>query len=438
MPHGEDHGWQDRLREAAYTGPSGIRLTFQYEDVKRATTKRTTAFEFSGIDGAYIQDNGFGARRYPMRIFFSGSDHDIEATRFELLLLETGVGKLEHPLYGLVTVVPFGDITRVDNLKTGANQTIIEVTFWTTLGVLFPSSVGSPVNELQAVLDAYNAASANQFGDVMDIENSVARAAAGASIRDLLLSTSAALTSVSEATLSITREFRELESTINLGIDVLIGQPLQIAGLISNLITLPGRALAGIRDRLEAYGLLASDVYGSDAANPAQTLIGQTFLPLRTTVIANDFHTSDLFAAGTVAGSVTATINHEFTTRPEALESAEIVLNQFDAFVDFRDTGFRALETIPGLGPFQLDAGESYQQLQKAVALMAGYLIETSFSLKPERRIVLDRPRTIVDLSAELYGEVDSRLDFMISSNDLTGSEILELPRGKLILYYSD
>ena len=51
--------------------------------------------------------------------------------------------------------------------------------------------------------------------------------------------------------------------------------------------------------------------------------------------------------------------------------------------------------------------------------------------------IQLDRARTIIDLSAELYGRVDDRtLNFMIDSNRLTGSEILELPRGRSILYY--
>ena len=40
------------------------------------------------------------------------------------------------------------------------------------------------------------------------------------------------------------------------------------------------------------------------------------------------------------------------------------------------------------------------------------------------------------DLDAELYGSVDDRLDFLIESNGLTGSEILELPRGRAIVYY--
>ena len=55
---------------------------------------------------------------------------------------------------------------------------------------------------------------------------------------------------------------------------------------------------------------------------------------------------------------------------------------------------------------------------------------------KLRRRVVLDRNRTIIDLAAELYGSVDDQLDFLINSNNLTGSEILELPRGREIVYY--
>jgi hypothetical protein len=50
--------------------------------------------------------------------------------------------------------------------------------------------------------------------------------------------------------------------------------------------------------------------------------------------------------------------------------------------------------------------------------------------------VVLDRPRTIIDLAAELYGSVDDKLDFLISSNNLTGDQILELQRGQVISYY--
>ena len=429
--------WQDRLREAAYNSPGGTRRTFHYEDVSRKTPKRTTAFQFPQVDGAYIQDNGLGPRSYPLRVFFWGDNHDIEATSFELMLFERGVGKLEHPFYGTFDVVPFGDISRRDDLKSAANQTVIEITFMTTLGVVYPSAGVNPKNEIQAALDASKLASAEQYADQMDVSQAVLRASSGAGIKNMLLSTSAALNSVSRATLAVTREFREIESTINLGIDVLVGQPLQIAGLIANLVTLPGRALAGIRDRLVAYGILADDIYGDDLGNPAQTLINQTFLPLRTSDISNGFLNSNLFSINAVNGKIVSVLNHEFSTKPEAIEAAENILTALDDHIAWRDECFEALKTIPDLAIAQIDTGESIQALQEVAALTAGFLVEVSFSLTPERRIVLDRPRTIVDLAGELYGSIDDRLDFMISTNNLTGSEILELPRGTSVVYYS-
>ncbi len=84
-----------------------------------------------------------------------------------------------------------------------------------------------------------------------------------------------------------------------------------------------------------------------------------------------------------------------------------------------------------------VDTGETYQQLQQSTALSAGFLVELSFTLAQERRIVLGRARTIIDLVAELYGEIDTQLDFFIDTNDLSGDEILELPAGREVVYYT-
>lgn len=83
-----------------------------------------------------------------------------------------------------------------------------------------------------------------------------------------------------------------------------------------------------------------------------------------------------------------------------------------------------------------IDTGESSGPLQTAAALAAGLLVEVSFTLRQERSIILDRNHTIVDLVGELYGRIDEELDFFINSNNLTGSEILELPEGKEVVYY--
>jgi hypothetical protein len=428
--------WQDRLRQGAYTSPSGTRIVFQFEDVSRAVTLRSTPFEFPGVDEAYVQQNGFSSRRYPIRVFFSGADHDIEATVFEAALLEKGVGRLEHPLYGLVpNAVPLGDITRRDDLKSAANQTVLEVEFWTTLRAIYPSADVSPRNEITAALEGFDLASAQQFGDSVDVSTQLHRSNLKGTILGASDTTSGALQGIAAATLSSRRAFFDAEAVVRLNVDVSIASPLIMAAQIAAFIRAPAFASADIQVRLDAYGLLADLIFGAPAGDPATSLAGGTQLPSRTTRIANDFHASDLFAMNAVAASVQSCVSNTFSTRPQALNAARSVQTQFQNVIAYRDPGFAALEQLD-VTPAQVDTGRSYQQLHRAVAVCLGFLVEISFTLIPERRIVLDRNRTIIDLCAELYGHPDERLDFLISSNNLTGDEILELPRGRSIVYY--
>ena len=413
--------WQERLREAAYTSPTGTRITFDYEDFGRDTEKRTTPFEFPGVNDAYVQQNGFGARKYPMRCFFWGNDHDLIATAFERALLETGIGRLEHPMYGAFDVVPMGTISRRDDLKSAANQTVIEVTFWTSLRAVYPSDRPSLQNELTGAVDGFDVQAAQQFAASTDLTTVVARMNERSTVTQLLKTVSALLGALAATTAEVNRQFQDDVTAINYGVDVLVGQPLQLALQISNLIQGPAKASAALASRLEGYRDFAQRIMDS---TPAMSTLGIG----RTVQVVNDFLTADLSVMAAVSASALSVTTAAFRTRPEAIGAADEILGQFDAAVLWRDARFGELA--------QVDTGESYQALLHAVSLVAGFAVEQSFSLATERRIVLDRPRTIIDLAAELYGAVDDRLDLLIDTNDLSGSEILEVPRGRMISYY--
>lgn len=430
--------WEDRVREGAYISPkTNTRLRFDFEDLQRTTPLNGTMFEFPGVNNGYPQRTGFGSRRYPMRCYFAGANHDKIATSFEAGLLEPGVGRLEHPLYGRIPVVPFGEITRNDALKTAANQTIIEVEFYTTVGEVYPSSRPVDTNEILGAVQGFDAKAASDFDRLMDLSDTVKKAQSKATIRGYLLKVSGELQKISDSVASVNRAFRDLQSTVNLGIDVLIGQPLLLARQVSDLIKAPGRALVGIASRLDGYERLAASIFGDKAANPAEAFSSGTSLLQRRGRIANDMHISELFASNAVAGSLIAsTVAGSFNTRPEAIAAAAAIQAQFDALVGWRDTGYQALATLPEMSVSRADIGESMQALQAAVSLAVGALVQTSFGLVPERKIVIDRNRTIIDLAAQLYGAVDSRLDLLITTNELTGDEILELPMGRTISYF--
>lgn len=411
--------WNDRIREAAYTSPSGSRITFDYENVRKTVNKKTTGFEFPDADGTFVQDLGHSGRRYPLRVFFWGDDYDQQADAFELALLERGTGRLEHPIYGTVDVVPFGTITRRDDLKTAANQAVLEITLWETIGLVYPTSQSDPASGVLAAVDDYNAAASAEFEDVTNLDSAVDSATFKNDYQALLDSASSGLQAIADTQDDVRKQFDAINDSINQGIDILIAQPLTLAFQTTQLIQSPARALSNIEARLTAYG---------DLANSIITGEGAVVTPSTDASSSNKFHTNDLYASTYVTGSVVSVVNNQFTTKTEALEAADAILTQLDDVINWRDDNFQSLGEV--------DTGSAYQQLQEAVALTAGFLVEISFSLKQERSIILNRNRTIIDLAAELYGSVDDQLDFLISSNNLTGSEILELPKGREIVYY--
>jgi hypothetical protein len=425
---GEGPSWKTRLREGAYTSPSGKRIVFAWENLSREMTKRTVGFDFPNINDSYIQGNGFSARRYPMRCYFSGRNCDVFATAFEAALLEEGPGQLEHPMYGTVTVVPFGDITRRDDLKDAANQSVVEVTFFTTTGAVYPSSPNAPKSEVQAALDKFNASAATQFDEERARlpKSVVADANLMANVRGKIALASRTLSKVAAVNTAVIKEFRQLQSDLNFALDVLVGQPLQLAQQVVNMIEAPAKALAGIEDRLAGYRTLARTIFTKP--DSAGAFDGTVFERTRQKLIG-DFQMDSVVTMSAVAGSVASVINHTYATKPEAIAAAEEVLRQFDELVAWRDQRLAGLE--------QIDIGDAYQALLETVSLVAGYLIQISQTLVPERRVVLDRPRTLIDVCAQVYGAIDNdTLDFFISTNNLSGDELLELQRGRLVVYY--
>lgn len=411
--------WQDRLQDGAYISPSGRRIPFSYENVSKNFNKKGTAFEFPDADGTFVQDLGRTGTRYPLRIIFWGNDYDLTANAFETILSERGIGTLEHPIYGTKKVVPLGPINRRDDLKDAANQAIFEITFFETILAVYPTGQIDPRSQITLSVSEFNAAMAEQFAGQSNLTSAVEQANAKGFFGTALDAAQSGLQAIADTQAAVQSAFDTIYDSINLGIDILIRDPLTLAFQTAAMLQAPARALASINDRLDAYrNLLDSIIGGNDSvASP-----GLDSTPI------NEFTIDDLFSSTYVSSSVLSNINVSFQTKTDAITAASELADQFADLIEWRDLNYESLGII--------DTGEAYQKLLEAVSLTLGFLVDLSFDLRQERIITLDRPRTIVDLAAELYGSIDDRLDFLINSNSLTGDEILELPLGREIKYY--
>lgn len=420
--------WQTRQRDAAYTSPeSNTRTVFDYEDVSRQVEKHTGAFNFPGVSGTFVQDLGHSGYKYPFRVFFWGDDYDQEADAFEESLLETGPGILEHPIYGRKSVLPFGAIARRDDLKTRANQAVIEVIFWETIPSIYPLSQLDPASNAQSAIGALFSAVGNAFARLIGLDSESDKASFKGKFQSLQGSVKSGLQTVADTNDETATRFNTIDQSITSGIDLLIGEPLTLAFQTTALIRTPSIAFGIIQAKLEGYKNLA-DMILAGGVEPS-TLDNEG---------ANNFHTNDLYASSYMGGSLESTLNVEFETKSDALSAADFILNQFDELTVWRDDNFQALSNADDdLNQSSIDDGEAYQALQDAVAVVTGFLVEISFNLKQERSVVLTEARNLVELVFQFYGDTtNENIDFFINSNMLTGSEIIEIPAGRTVVYY--
>ena len=414
--------WEERIAGAAsYTPPSGGEaIVFDYDNFSATVDKRTTSFQFPGVDGSLIQDLGRSGRKCPVTAIFHGPDCDLEASAFEKALYERGIGRLNHPVYGDLNVVPFGAVQRRDNLQTRANVVTVQVTFWEVISSITIATEENPRTATEKAIRTSN--DAGQQGlveyikvfsieELVSLQNSVA-----ALVNDL----NKLIRPIANTVESIVRTYDAIEQSILRGIDTVVGTPLALAAQIQALIQAPARAVELIQTKLDGYGNLFDSLLGANAGEP--------FEPGLNNVHSNDFHTLDMAAGAVLSAIALSALNSTFETAPQAITTADFLLTKFGEYTDWRDKNFESLE--------QIDTGEAFQGVQEMVSIASAFLIETSFSSAQERVMVTNRPRTLIDLCAELYGEVDERLDFFIRSNSLNGTEIIEIPADREILYY--
>jgi hypothetical protein len=379
-------------------------------------------------------------------------------------------------------VVPFGEIVRRDDLKTKTNQAVFDVTFFKTIGVAYPTGQTDPANAALAALELFGDAMDAEFASAIDI----ASFAEQQSLIDRILAgiskVASTLNSIAAVQESVSSSFQDAVDTVTNTIDTLIGVPLTMAFETRRLIQLPSRALASILAKLDGYGNLADDIFTApDAVAAPGGPGGLGPRPESNTGVGNDsespnkFHADRLFAANFVASTALSVLytdtstggatsaapitaqqsdaaqtnvaagGNAFQTAGQALEAAEILLNRFDAYVEWSDDNYKSIsggnlsaaeQAVFLSATSNIDPGASYVRLYGAVALAAGFLIDLSFSLQREMSIVLDRPRAVTELVYELYGNVDESLDFFILSNDLAMDQLLEISKGRKIVYY--
>lgn len=399
--------WQDRIRQAAYTGPDGTRHTFAFTDVSREATKKTTAYGSPDSPGVTIQDRGELSRRLPLAIYFNGDDHDLQADAFFESLLAPGQGVLEHPRYGRTNVVPFGDIRQRDKLVTEASQTVVEVTFWVVRSGRYPTEQTDTPSDITAAITASTDAGADDAARITpdSPDGRVRYAGRFEALRGTVSGVIEPLTRTNAAAWS---RYKQINNALNTTADIVLGDPLTQAYQVAALVQLPASLAINVQAKIEGYADILGQI--TDIVSPSQS----------------DYAARAVWANAVINAVTSATLLGDYRNKPDAIAAVDAMLELFDTWSTWRDVSRQSVET-----------GDTYEKTQDAVTRCAGYIVSASFTLRTERRFTLDKPAALVPICAKLTGSIRNEdITEFVNNNRLTGSEILEIPEGRELVYY--
>jgi prophage DNA circulation protein len=405
--------WYERLQEAAITTPDNERYVFLYEDVSQSITKKTSTYQFSDVEGTKVQDFGLGSRSLPQSLYFSGSDYDEITNAFLESSSLAGTCTLEHPRYGNITVSILS-ISVSESFTTNSNQSKIELEMIEAIDDSTPTSSTATKKEVDQLSEEMLIANAEDYESIYsDVVSSIE------STKTRVLSTVAEIKSTID---SSKKSALKIASFIENNIDTLKEAPKELAISVQRLILEPTKIVDNTKNLMRQFsGLLQTELF------PPDEIAG-----------GKDYQIAAKEKQFKVTTYLTALsnimLNGSFVTKKEATESVQMLLTNYQQAQEY-------LDTIEDYTTFQdnrfvVDSLVA-RKIKEIIGVSSINIVKLSFSLKQERIIKLDRVRYLIELVYELYGETtEETIDFFITSNSLTAQEILELPKGKEILYY--
>lgn len=401
--------WSDRLQpEIVLTSPNGATFNAKWRGDSRDLEKKIGIFEYPGFNGAVIQDLDARATRWPLTFFFEGDDHDVTAGQFFTACKENGSWWVDHPVLGaldLYLLYVQQDVQPIDS----ANVTVIKTEWIEPVdGFIGRSSTERQAEVVQRVFKLQEAA-AGQFAAVAKPSKLAQFRNAVTKVQSAVYNTLRPLTrTVAEVNAAIESIHRGITTTIaDTGLSL-----LALGGQLQALTTLPAMTGESAEVRLEYYATLVADMVG----------VGSD---------SNALATRELIATSSLSAAATVAAGADLTTREQAIEQMAAINTLFATLTADLDAGQAAYSGVR-LDDRYFSQSTSFVEASLLVAAVNDLLLRRLFDLSAARHIVLQRNRTPVEIA--ITEGVD--LDLFISSNHLSGNDVLLLPSGREVVVY--
>jgi len=371
-----------------------------------------TEFEFPEVAGTKVDRRLHKGTRYPLEFYFQGDDNIDQMKAFNESAKDTRPWVVLHPIYGSITAHPIS--VEFDN--SGINTAKISVTIVETITDDGPRTVFDPRDNAPAVINKSVESNSAFFA-----------AAVSPTVTDVAMMKANAENLYNEGSGSIGDQ-NIASQYFNLYNEAVTAINVSFNGVATGV--------TAIQDFIGYPALFAQSVQAR-----LKTLVAQAFKltqTLENITTPNEKKIYESQKGAVISAIITSSVtpfSDEYANAVDVISVIDIVLLQYNVFIE----ELQSLQTPDGTE--QDSYLPDYQfmfDLNYAVNYAVSNLFNIALQAQQERVIYMESDSNIIIETHRFYGLLpdDSTLFRFISTNQIKGSEILQLKKGRRIVYY--
>ncbi len=409
--------WKDRVdKKMVITTGDGESWTVDWKPSVKDIKYNSKSFDFPYTPGSLVDRREVSGIEFDLEFYFQGAEYLTETDQFEVSARDKRSWNIDHPLYGFIIVQPLS--LKFDNSKF--NVTKITGVVKETIDGLTIRTQLIPEDRINDQAEICNDFAADNFSNDVDPN--------GTDVNDMLESNLSTFSNskpiIDDATDS--EEFFNTLKKADAAVRVAFSDANSAIREMQNLIIAPARFKQSIAIKLQT-------LTGNLSALAANLLGVVTSVPISTRRLYESTGASTLSAMA--ISTISSTNTTRFINRREVSNAVDIILSSYAEYTTNINnlqvgTGGSATSYIPN--------ANTITALNDLINYTISNLYNIGFNAKQERVYVVNADTNVINLTHKIYGmdQNDDNIDTLMDNNAIGLSEILNIKKGREILYY--
>lgn len=378
-------------------------------------------FEFKGVSGSLVHREEPMGIAYDIEIKFQGANHLDTAQAFYTSARNKNAWNISHPYYGQLLVQPLSlKQNNAENNVSTITGTIIE-----TIGKGDMTPALSAPDTITAQVVQANAALADTYtnnvpfipaNDLNVLSNRLKKIYTA--IKDKI-----------EDVQAVADKYTNLYNAANSVLNTAIYDTISIIEQAQEFLLAPAYFADTLQKRMEMFQA-AIDIVNNDIVSAGET--NSILYPSVKKLYENN---AGALITGMCQTSIINITPTDYGNRSQVVAVIQLLISTYNNYLLNLDS----IQTLTGGTPTSyIPNPDALFALAVLVRFTVSNLFDIANDAKQQRTYVLPEDSNTIQIANRLYGLLpdDSTIDYLIATNNIVGYELLQLQKGRQLVYY--